>query len=99
MITKTPFKAALINIFYINNGYVKAVSCSNEPTENDHPALQFPSALLVSFSSVFWCFGSATPLFWFIFAAFNNSCLAAAASNGKTFCPAPNGRQTKLASS
>ncbi len=55
-------KAALIKMFYINNGsntlcIVKGVACSDEPTKNYHPALHCLSALrslLVYFPSLFW---------------------------------------------
>lgn len=49
VILPDPFKAAVINIFYINKGSntcnVKGVAFCDEPTENYHLTLQFPSAL------------------------------------------------------
>lgn len=43
--------------FYINNGFHDYMSlkviCSNEPTENHNPTLQFPSALQTVLAS-FW---------------------------------------------
>ncbi len=44
------FKAAIINIFYINSGslfylHMKKGTHSDELTENYHPTLLFPSAL------------------------------------------------------
>ena len=50
---------------------VRGDARSDEPTENYHPTLQFPSALwsfIASFSSLFSC-PAATLLFWFTLSA------------------------------
>ena len=54
---------SIVAIDQMTIGNVKGVTSSDEPTENHHLTLQFPSALqsfLESFSSLFW-FSSTIP--------------------------------------
>ncbi len=108
------FKAALINIFVLTIDQmtlcnVKGVPGSDEPTENYHPTLQFPSALrsiLASFSSLFWfsgpqlCYsGSLSPLSSILFPVAAGVLFSKGALILYATCPARDSRQAKLVTS